>query len=378
MTRLAFCADVHLGNHRRHGGPVERSLNERCHHTVNVLRAAFVRAERANATHLIVLGDLLDGDRPEPQLLDDVLRILKSSKLTTILLAGNHEMTSDTPGDHSLAPFSSSVVVVDTPRLLTLDHVELLLVPHAAHAPAAERITKALAALPPKAPHAKARLLGVHAGIADESTAAFLKGGRGSIEALTVTKLMIEHGINYTFAGDWHDRRQWPGVLQIGALCPTGWDNPGFDGYGGIAIWDDRRDESVAKLEPSVKVIEVRGPRFVRVDSATELRELLKHPHMTDPDTSMVYVSAHVARADVPSATRLLDVQKTKGVVAAFEVFANGGDELREQAHKAASAARSTTTLDEALAVYVAGAPFELPEGVNTDHVLAKCREYLR
>jgi hypothetical protein len=373
--KIAWIADCHLGNHRRHGGASERSLNARCFATLAALRGAYERAEAAGATTMVVLGDLLDGDRPEPQLLADALAIIKGSPLDSILIAGNHEMTSDEPGDNSLAPFATVCRVVDTPEVITLasGRVELVLVPHAASAPAAERITCALAALPP-AVRGRARLLGIHAGIADEKTAAFLQGSRGSIEATVLLKLMIEYHINYSFAGDWHDRRQWPGILQIGALCPTGWDNPGFEGYGGVAIWDDAAEERVT-------IQSVAGPRFVRVDGPAELREMLKHPRMANAphrDNLAIYVSAHLPRDEVATGSRLLEVAKENGTVTSFEVLTTGAEEAREQAHKAAGIARSATTLDEALASYIANAPLDLPDELTKDRVLAKCQEFLR
>jgi len=30
--------------------------------------------------------------------------------------------------------------------------------------------------------------------------------------------------------------------MQLGALCPTGWDNPGLDGYGTVAFLDGEGD----------------------------------------------------------------------------------------------------------------------------------------
>jgi hypothetical protein len=75
--------------------------------------------------------------------------------------------------------------------------------------------------------------------------------------------------------GDWHQRRLWMDgkrrgdapsspvrigadaehvILQGGALCPTGFDNPGLRGYGTLAFWDQDAHQ--------LSWQEIPGPRF--------------------------------------------------------------------------------------------------------------------
>lgn len=49
-------------------------------------------------------------------------------------------------------------------------------------------------------------------------------------------------------------------VMQIGALCPSGFDNPGLHGYGTVAFWDGER----------LSWEELPGPRFCTVRSDEE------------------------------------------------------------------------------------------------------------
>jgi hypothetical protein len=61
-----------------------------------------------------------------------------------------------------------------------------------------------------------------------------------------------------------HDMR-W--IMQIGSLCPTGWDNAGLDGYGTVALWDTDTQALTWRVLP--------GPRFCVARSADEEESII-------------------------------------------------------------------------------------------------------
>lgn len=101
MSFISFIADTHIANHRRFAGESRACINVRCHTTLNSLEQA---VESARGT-LVVLGDIFDTVRPEPQVIAAVQLALWETH-TTFLLLGNHDMVSTQPGDHALGPLA--------------------------------------------------------------------------------------------------------------------------------------------------------------------------------------------------------------------------------------------------------------------------------
>ena len=58
---VCFLADLHVANHKRHGGPVKAGINRRCQHVLDALESAYKRAERLDAKAVVILGDLFRG-----------------------------------------------------------------------------------------------------------------------------------------------------------------------------------------------------------------------------------------------------------------------------------------------------------------------------
>lgn len=363
MTRIAFCADCHLGNHRRFGGPVEASLNRRCREGLEVLRAAADRAVATRAFAFVVLGDLFDYQRPEPSLLAAVQHIFADldDRLQggVILLVGNHDQTSSTTEDNALSPLFPHATVVEHPQAVNIGGVELILIPfRPGHEKAEDWLPTVLDQMPPAG--TKARVLGLHLGIADEQTAVWLRDSRDAIKASTLIKLGKEHGVSAVFAGNWHDRRIWkrsePTVFQLGALVPTGWDNPGLQGYGTLAFWDDGK----------IDFEELTGPRFLKLKAG---QNPPKHAHQFK-----TYVSITAAQDEVLETQSWLDSGKVTGTVVDGEVLIDTADS-KVAARSAATAARSAETLDEAVSGFVEDMPLE--DGVARFDVLALSRGYL-
>lgn len=371
--RLAAVTDVHAHNAKRFGGSVERSLNRRCRDVLVVLERSYKLAHSEGCTLMCILGDLVDGTSPEPQLIGELLRIVHEARvklgILTVLLVGNHDQQSDQEGDHALAPFlpfSEDAVVVGEPSAMNLDTFDLVMLPHSAAAPASERLKALLGGLPRGSD--RQRILLMHAGVSDDKTAPFLRGSSDSVELGALTREMASAGVPLCLAGNWHDHRTWTTehgtVVQVGALVPTGFDNPGLDGYGGVIIVDT---DSMR-----VETIFLEGPRFVPVRGMKAMMDLLGSEQ---PKDRRLYVRATVEPGELSEASKRIGRAHSKGEIAAGEVLADSADRVVE-ARKAAGAARSADTLANALDGFVSEMPLE--EGVTREVVMEKCRGYLK
>ena len=374
--RIAFAADCHIGNHRRFGGPETAGVNVRGALTLDAFRAAYRTALAERCSAFVVAGDVFDEDCPSPQVLAAVQDILNGDgevapSAVPILLVGNHDQHSTAIGDHALGPLGFQATIVDSPAVQVLEGeagevVAVLSVPYDPR-PAGEWLAETVAGLASsdEARGSTSRVLAVHLGISDEHTPAFLRGARDAVDVATIAKVAAAAGCSHVFAGNWHDRKQWSRhgvhVVQCGALVPTGFDNPGLHGYGGLHVLD------TAGVGTRVTSHEVPGPRFVTVDGPDALRREL--------------ASARAKRCRVFARVRA--GAGTDEVAAAQDAIAAGlgGDvlggevdldrtEATAAARTAAHAARKSETLSEALARFVGAMP--LDEGVDRAEVLRR------
>jgi len=350
----AFVADVHLGNHARWGGSTEVGLNRRCRQALDVLRASVDLAEKEGAGSFTILGDLFDTPKPSPQLVAAAMHILGTFTGCVVALAGNHEVSSTTPGDNALAPLrEAGVVVFDGPELMrrSYPNVDMLMVPWQQTPEWWEKLKKT--ALP--LPRGKKQILCLHTGLVASSSPDFLAGDGVRVEDLL--GIREELGISWILAGHWH-RRWAPNlpVMQVGALVPTGFDNPGLDGYGTVVLYDDHE---------GLGWREVPGPRFVTLERGSELPVT---PNMT------VFLRVKAWADEVQAATAHLKEWVAAGLVVDGEVVVDTAD-AEVAARTAACAARSADTLDEAVRRYVA--EMLLPEGVKREVVLTTVLTYL-
>lgn len=359
--RIAFVADVHVGNHGVMGGPRVVGVNRRAAETLAVLRAAYDRAVDLGASAFVVAGDLFDVDDPEPQLLAEVADTFSagSGACRVVLLVGNHDQHTNAPGDHALGPLAAvpGIRVVDRPEAVVvyprnpppgqprmvrpgMPGAVLLCVPFV-NAQAAGVITEALAEL--AAQHRLPAALScvvAHAGGIDDATPVFL---RDAHDALPVERL--NYILDTAFVGmpapppplavlgNWHQHRAWafhadaagapygtaeaPNanvVVQCGALVPTGFDNPGAAPglYGSLVVWDAVDAAPGADTTPQVYRAELAGPRFVTIT----LRRAEVGPPLTpatpggDPARAAAVVLARVrAAATVAAAPLYLTVR---------------------------------------------------------------------
>jgi len=319
-----------------------------------------------------VLGDLFDTSHPEPQLIAEVQEIVKDIQL--ICLLGNHEQVSGTPGDHALGPLAPVATVVEKPTILDLDEVELWAVPFRPGR-ATDWLPQVLAEMQGSASKGRqprsVRVLALHLGLLDDSTAPWLREAHDAVPAHLVEDLMTEHDIEVCIAGNWHDRKTWKlgggrTILQVGTLCPTGWDNPGIDGYGGLALLDCNSGAPCA-----VAVEEIPGPRFVKITAPHEWTMKLLDLKQTGQS---VFARVVAPPEFINTAREWFENEKKAGTIVDGEVEPEGTEE-RIAAITAAHSARSADTLDEAVSNFVRD--MSLPDGVDRASVLARVKRFL-
>ncbi len=393
-TRAGVVADVHLGNHKRFGGETVGSINVRCRLALDVFKRAVAAAKAASCTHFVVAGDLFDYARPEPALLAAAQEIIEdvAEQMGVYLMIGNHDRTSGVYNDNALAPLRPYATIVDKPlRVVGEDGAELLLVPYQP-GPVVEWLQPAVSALISErdaSDDSRARLGGttadtlsqllvLHMGIRDDATPPWLRDAPGAVNVEALRRMCEDLDIDHVMAGDWHEHKVWkstgmpghrPYMMQLGALVPTGWDNPGVVGYGTFATWEQRLHREGG---PRVKRIEIPGPRFVKVSTSAD-RDAAVESGMKD---NTLFVSEVCAPEDLAERTMMANLM-TAGLkeIGGYEVLPDQTI-AKADARMAASLARNAETFDAALEGFVAAMP--LGEHINRGAVHERCKEFLK
>lgn len=335
MTEVSFIADVHVGNHAKFGGPLVCSINSRCRLILAALRMA--ADEAFTKGPLVVAGDLFDTERPEAPILFAIQNILASAakspaynaarpKPLTWLIPGNHDNHSDEAGDSALAPLYAEnlVSVIYEPavqRFGTADtgYIDVAMIPYRSGSTRKwlpEEVDRLMSEYtPPKSGHG-IRVLCIHAGLATVSSPPYLKDSHDAIDVSQIETIMAQHGFEYCVAGNWHRRVRFDKptgpIMQIGALVPTGFDNPGLGGYGSIITVGNTHDGS-----HTIFVREIKGPRFVKVKSETELKNAIKAGNEYG---HKLFIEYEADAEDKPAADALLQSLKNDSKVWAFDV----------------------------------------------------------
>jgi hypothetical protein len=376
MKKIAFVADVHVANHRKFGGATVAGVNRRAKMVLTALEEAVKKANAEGCGTLVVCGDLFDGVRPEPQLIAAVAEVFAASAMAVVVVAGNHDMVSTAAGDHALGPLAAveGVTVVEEPWVHWPSADTAVLCLPFRPGRFADWAPPALADLARSTARAKHRLLAIHAGVADDKTAAFLRDAHDSVEADALAAMMMEHGIEFAAAGNWHDHRAWKyqetpapnrtvEIVQCGALAPTGFNNPGLEGYGSLVVWGGKK---------GWQRHEVEGPRFLTVRGDEAEKTYREAAAKVGPGLLFVCWKERVAMLGQAAAT-LAEDELALGLGG---VDAQPDDkEAREAVAQAAANARAASTLEEALRAYVDGMP--LPGSVERDDVHARAAKYL-
>ena len=352
MAKIAFVADVHVGNPSTFGGPVVCGVNSRGEQVLAALEAA-VKAT-ADCDALVVCGDLFDVANPNPQTVARVMSILRS-RGTTLILCGNHDMVSASKGDHALAPLDrlKQAEAIDAPHYWSADHKYALLLVPFQPGDAREWFPAAVASLANNVSEVT-RVLAFHLGVIDKDTPAFLREAHDAIPLEVVQEVMERHGISYAYCGNWHSPKRWGKIVQCGALAPTGWDNPGWD-YGQVHVLDT--------VTGHMSIVHIPGPRFLTASTLKDAQEAFI-------DATRRQCALYLTLKG--EAAPLLDEVRSWGVTARA---VTDTAEVKAATRSAAVAVREAGTLREALAKYVSEMP--IAEGVERSKVLALASQYL-
>jgi len=361
MSKVAFVADVHLGNHQRYGGAIELGMNRRCREVLETLKVAVAEADECESFG--VLGDLFDVTKPIPQMVKAVQDILEPSPSPFVMM-GNHDQVSSRSGDHALGPLEPVSEVIETPNLIHLDDCDLVVLPFRPGV-ADDWVPEDLDSLFSNRRIRPGSVLCLHLGIKDSETPSYLTGSHDCIDVDHVAELMQRYDIIATVAGNWHELKSWKRgksqILQIGTLAPTGWDNPGLDDYGHMAIWDSKT--------MTFDVLEIPGPRFLKIRDREELKAL------PPGDEYEIYLEWTVSDPnDLVSANQEIEEMISKGRIVAGGAFLDK-KEQEKKARVSAKAAASSETLEDALSAYIN--TMELDERVTTDRLIGLTKRYL-
>lgn len=380
--RVALVADLHLGNHLLFGGPMQGGINSRCRDTYKVLERSVETASEDGADAFVVAGDLLDTDTPSPSVLNLAMRALSKWKSPNlVLLNGNHDMTSVAEGHTALAPLQwvPGSLVATSDRIVDLEGGQILLVPHRP-GPAKDWLPVAVKHLLDGAHSAKHRLLVVHLGLESASTPPWLRGSDDSIHVDQLASICEEHGIRHVASGNWHSA--WETKIrgihlrQIGALVPTGFDNPGDgDCYGNVIWWEV--DEVGARFATATILY---GPRFVKLCSLQQAEEFQARLQ-EQVDHDQVLGNTYYIHIQVPS-EELESVEAIVESIQAEDRISVGGvkrstppKERQNLAKEAAASVGASDSLSEALHNYVDA--LHLSESM-TREVKRLCFRYLK
>lgn len=379
MSQVAICADVHVGNHLQFGGEYEAGVNRRCQMALDCLASAVHQAFERECDCFIVAGDLFDTVRPSPQVLARAMEILAPWPGSVHVLRGNHETVSIAEGDNSLAPFKSlgHCRVVERPE--AIEHLEWVigLVPYQP-GPAKEWLSGAVGeafkglSWVGSVPKRQAALV-LHMGLRDQKLrdeGVWAKALEDVVDVEELGEICAEHGVGRVYAGDWHGRNEFlvkvPAqgkrkafnvrMTQIGALCPTGWDNPGFDGYGGLEFWPPQGDVGEQCR------VEIPGPRFV-------------HRIPAEKTPYRVFARVEVGVEELSIANAAARQAKEAGLVEAVSVAVRDAD-AEGAARERVEVATSAGWMEKVLAEFVQA--MDLLPGVDRGKVLADAQAYLR
>lgn len=314
MTKTAVVADLHLACHKYLGGDITAGLNQRARWIMRALYGALQLADDKGCDSFVIAGDLFDVSKPSPALIGAVVEAVVHSRpnMPIDLLLGNHDMESG--DENALMPFSglgnvhmrsSQIEVVTVPTIHSRGGKPtggVLLAPFCV-GPASDWLRIAIAG---DSYDPRGALLITHVGLIDDDTPPFLRGADDAIHVDLLDELCDAAGIPCVIAGNWHKHKVIYGkrgtlMVQAGALVPTGFDNPGSEGYGTVTIYDHSTN--------GIEVHEIPGPRFLKVakkanippDCPTGMTYAVRCTSETDPGESS-NPNIHVEWAP-PSAT---------------------------------------------------------------------------
>ncbi len=350
--RIAIVADVHIGNHRLFGGKTDAGVNARCGFTLAGLSRAYEIATEEACGTMVIAGDLYDTEAPNPQTIWRVSSIIGdyADRMETIIIKGNHDSNSDTPGDHALGPLSPVATIIEVPT----SYAGITFLPFAPNA--TSWVAEAVAANP-------APLVISHFGISNPSTAEYLLAS--SVQVDTLRSIAAEHGVKLWLSGDWHSHAVYSNsvftAVQIGALVPTGFNNPGVAEYGSVLIVDTTTMQWTRRI--------VAGPRFVYA----------RHPQLLDvpafnPQT-MTHLYVKLAEP-TPEREETLAAWRTAGTISDYVSATEARSEVDATGEAVADAMADLEVNDLAAALIPYVRAMSIAEA-DKPKVIEKCQTYL-
>lgn len=248
----AFVADLHVWNFRSWGGEACQGVNARADRALLVLRESIAIAHAAGVTDFTILGDVFDRSNPTPQLVAALAAVVAHARKLGVfvhLLVGNHDMVSEEPGDHALAPLAH----VEGCRVYDRPAVEggVLFCPYR-KAPVKEWLPAEVY----RGAEQGATVLAAHFGLVTKDTPPFLKDAHDAVEAEWLDALLEEHNFAHVFLGNWHAPARSKYATQLGTICPHSFSDTE---PGNIGIFEsssaDRKLVSAPKSQPKFKTL---------------------------------------------------------------------------------------------------------------------------
>lgn len=343
-VNLAFIGDVHLGNPNRMGGAVTKGINRRGQQVTAVYERAVTAALDNGATHIVQVGDLFDTMRPVPQQVAaarSIHAIAKERGAKIILLKGNHDSESDEAGDNAIAMLEEPhVLVADVQQTLVFGDTALHCMPFRGGV-VDEWLPDAM--VKRDIDHER-NILVMHAGVRTGATPPWLQNSPDSISEEVLDHVCEHYSLDLVVTGHWHEFLNCGAskqIYQLGALCPTGFNNLGIDEYGTVLVL--KGQQLVLRGIP--------GPRFLKsswIDGSLReiFEDLPKSNHYYIEFTARNRDDAAIAKQQ---ATSLIE----EGVLAAVDVRIQA-TESKARAVEAATQAAETSGIPEAVTAYVA------------------------
>lgn len=340
-------------------------MNRRCTETLDVLKEALLVAKEWGVEHTIVLGDLFDNVKPAPQLISRVQDCFRNREVSILL--GNHDRVSSNYNDHAIGPLREHAKVFDKTARFHVSESEFLYMVPFQPGPASEWLGKELELLNLHSPMlADSKCVGMclHLGIRSpdiSKSRPWLADSHDAIDLAVLLAICDRFDIPNVWAGNWHKYRSWRSkspsvqIYQVGALVPTGWDNPGMEGYGSLILYDNEKEGEFCHR------VEIEGPRFLNLPKEIDLEEWT---HNFQEKHNLIYARVPVH----PACFRLFrelsaELESHAPWLAHLDPVVDD-EEAKAHVRVAANAARSQDTLDESVYAYFEELQLENKAGV--------------
>lgn len=373
LETLWCIGDLHLGNHRLHGGPTVSGLNTRFQYVTKALREAFQAIPKSQYAAVAILGDLFDTARPSPQMIDALMDVLSnlSGEHNIYVVAGNHDKASEAAGDNALTCLRhlNNVTVIDTePVALEGQDINWILSPFRT-GPASEWLLSDIANAPVNTNPNRRLIVCTHVGLISKDTPPWL---RGSDDAVDI-ELILSTGAEIV-AGNWHSFN-WShsglrdNAIQIGALVPTGFDNPSV-----IGEKSDPYGKLVCTTYSSIscQVPSAAGPRFWQTilgqHTATDLINWFRKTRNTN------FLRIVCDSKEVSDARALGGDLVQRGIIKAYDIVVSAQDRQNKR-DAVARAVKDSTSIAQAVSTFTR--KMELGENVTHEEVAARTNQYI-